>query len=40
MVGEQLCEMLGYNINPAREGALAWGHLACDGTVANAESMW
>ncbi|KAI0031006.1 pyridoxal phosphate-dependent transferase [Vararia minispora EC-137] len=33
-VGQDLCHMLGY------EGPLPWGHLACDGTVANMESMW
>ncbi|TFK37682.1 PLP-dependent transferase, partial [Crucibulum laeve] len=36
-VGSQMCEMLGYkevdDIKP-------WGHIACDGTVANLESIW
>ncbi|OCH96572.1 PLP-dependent transferase [Obba rivulosa] len=36
-VGNDLCEMLGYreqgNVQP-------WGHIACDGTVANLESIW
>jgi hypothetical protein len=39
LVGKQLCNMLGYpkwkqdSINP-------WGHLACDGSVANLEAIW
>ena len=32
-VGSQLCKMIGY-----QEGS--WGHVTCDGTVANLESMW
>ncbi|KAK7992840.1 pyridoxal-dependent decarboxylase domain protein [Apiospora saccharicola] len=39
-VGEQLCELFGYNTqedNP--EAPTAWGHVTCDGTVANLESM-
>jgi hypothetical protein len=43
-VGQQLCGMLGYNAQlgtqPAREGPTAWGHITCDGSVANMESMW
>jgi len=43
-VGQQLCSMLGYNAQlgtqPAREGPTAWGHITCDGSVANMESMW
>ncbi|KAF8962310.1 PLP-dependent transferase [Flammula alnicola] len=36
-VGMQLCEMLGYS----RSGSIPpWGHIACDGTVANLESIW
>lgn len=38
-VGAQLCEMMGYNIDKTVSPA-AWGHIACDGTVANIESMW
>lgn len=40
-VGEQLCELFGYNTqedNP--EAPTAWGHVTCDETVANLESMW
>ncbi|KAL5532192.1 hypothetical protein ACEPAF_5756 [Sanghuangporus sanghuang] len=34
IVGEQLSEMMGYDPDKA------WGHIACDGTVANIESIW
>ncbi|KAF8198646.1 group II decarboxylase [Pholiota molesta] len=35
--GMQLCDMIGYS----REGQIRpWGHITCDGTVANLESMW
>ncbi|RMJ20189.1 hypothetical protein CDV36_000032 [Fusarium kuroshium] len=36
-VGQELCEMLGYN--PAGDPA-PWGHLTCDGSVANLEAIW
>ncbi|MEL6954946.1 MAG: pyridoxal-dependent decarboxylase [Pseudomonadota bacterium] len=38
-VGQELCEMLGFDIS---EGAAVtpWGHITCDGSVANYESMW
>ena len=45
-VGQQLCKMLGYRttediaaeeIKSAYKG---WGHLTCDGSVANLESLW
>ncbi|KAI0161298.1 pyridoxal-dependent decarboxylase domain-containing protein [Xylariaceae sp. FL1272] len=40
-VGEQLCELFGYSINQDNtEGPTGWGHVTCDGTVANLESMW
>ena len=45
-VGDQLCEMLGYRIPiPNDEDQqdtrpVGWGHITCDGTVANLESMW
>ncbi|KAK7710458.1 hypothetical protein SLS57_008424 [Botryosphaeria dothidea] len=42
-VGEQLCEMFGYNTDEEQreqDGPTGWGHVACDGTVANLESMW
>lgn len=43
-VGQDLCEMLGYTIPTQEEldnGAIApWGHITCDGSVANLEAMW
>lgn len=42
-VGQQLCEMLGYDISPKPTDSLTptpWGHIASDGTLANMESMW
>ncbi|KAJ3580316.1 hypothetical protein NPX13_g248 [Xylaria arbuscula] len=39
-VGEQLCELFGYNIDPQNTGApTAWGHVTCGGSVANLESI-
>ena len=37
LVGEQMCAMLGYEKTKTEE---PWGHIACDGTVANLESIW
>lgn len=37
--GKQLCEMFGYNIDLKKQPT-AWGHITCDGTVANLESIW
>ena len=34
-VGEQLCTLLGYGNDPE-----PWGHITCDGSVANGEAMW
>jgi len=31
--------MLGYNLDP-KEAPVGWGHICCDGTVANLESVW
>ncbi|MFD3218351.1 pyridoxal phosphate-dependent decarboxylase family protein [Bacillus sp. BR_7a] len=41
-VGEQLCKMLGYHIPESidSEEPRAWGHVTCDGSVANLEAMW
>jgi glutamate/tyrosine decarboxylase-like PLP-dependent enzyme len=43
-VGDDLCRMLGFRVPDkaaAAAGALRpWGHITCDGSVANAESMW
>lgn len=36
-VGQQLCELFGYN---TKDEPLPWGHITCDGTVANLESIW
>ncbi|KIJ42392.1 hypothetical protein M422DRAFT_48239 [Sphaerobolus stellatus SS14] len=38
-VGKQFCDMLGYNLEPSK-GVVGWGHICCDGTVANLESVW
>ncbi|KAI0928055.1 hypothetical protein AcW2_004189 [Taiwanofungus camphoratus] len=42
-VGQQLCKMLGYNTaeDTKRPGIKykGWGHITCDGSVANLESM-
>jgi len=38
-VGNELCEMVGYSVSenmPPR----SWGHITCDGTVANLEALW
>ena len=49
-VGNELCKMLGYSVHPigmkAGEFKIAagqitgWGHITCDGSVANAEGLW
>lgn len=43
-VGDDLCRMLGYPQPDPEALALGaikpWGHITCDGTVANAESVW
>jgi glutamate/tyrosine decarboxylase-like PLP-dependent enzyme len=44
-VGRDLCTMLGYTVPAAdADGAGGtpppWGHITCDGSVANIESMW
>jgi glutamate/tyrosine decarboxylase-like PLP-dependent enzyme len=45
-VGQQLCNMLGYNTQLSETpsqlevGPTAWGHITCGGSVANLESMW
>ncbi|MFB7470802.1 pyridoxal phosphate-dependent decarboxylase family protein [Kitasatospora sp. NPDC056184] len=33
-VGESLCELAGY------DPETSWGHVACDGSIANLEAMW
>ncbi|KAB8214704.1 pyridoxal phosphate-dependent transferase [Aspergillus novoparasiticus] len=37
--GEQLCKLFGYNIDNG-SSPVGWGHITCDGTVANLESIW
>lgn len=43
-VGDDLCRMLGYRLPTEAEiadGRLKpWGHITCDGSVANGESVW
>ena len=44
-VGRDLCTMLGYTVpatgaNGDAGGPPPWGHITCDGSVANIESMW
>ena len=40
-VGRELSDMVGYNVNPERvDLPLAWGHVTCDGTIANLEAVW
>lgn len=43
-VGNDLCRMLGYPLPTTEQvvnGAIKpWGHITCDGSVANAESVW
>ncbi|RBR06154.1 uncharacterized protein FIESC28_11169 [Fusarium coffeatum] len=38
-VGQQLCKLFGYNTDP-QKNPLSWGHITCDGTIANLESIW
>ncbi|MEH6611746.1 MAG: pyridoxal-dependent decarboxylase [Halioglobus sp.] len=43
-VGDDLCNMLGFKVptpEEAKKGSIKpWGHITCDGSVANTESMW
>ncbi|MGI8951004.1 MAG: hypothetical protein ACR2FN_05390 [Chitinophagaceae bacterium] len=49
-VGNELCKMLGYAINPIGKKpgefklldnqVTGWGHITCDGSVANLEGLW
>ncbi|KZT57261.1 pyridoxal-dependent decarboxylase domain protein [Calocera cornea HHB12733] len=44
--GKDMCRMLGYKVDAAldipgtEDVPVAWGHIACDGTVANLEALW
>lgn len=46
LVGDDLCRMLGYKVAVATNGNAKpstprpWGHITCDGSVANIESLW
>jgi glutamate/tyrosine decarboxylase-like PLP-dependent enzyme len=41
LVGDDLCRMMGYVIPPLDgAGVRPWGHITCDGTVANIEAIW
>ncbi|SFO28089.1 Pyridoxal-dependent decarboxylase conserved domain-containing protein [Chitinophaga sp. YR627] len=41
IVGDELCKMLGYNITDTDPDVpKAWGHITCDGSIANNEAMW
>ncbi|HLB38807.1 MAG TPA: pyridoxal-dependent decarboxylase, partial [Gemmatimonadales bacterium] len=41
-VGNDLCAMLGYKVprRPSSGTIVPWGHITCDGSMANIESMW
>lgn len=44
-VGNDLCRMLGYKVPPEGSlppagGIVPWGHITCDGSVANIEALW
>ena len=39
--GLQMSKMFGYNIDENNKTLpLGWGHITCDGTIANLESIW
>jgi len=38
-VGKDLCKMFGYDISESNP-IQPWGHVTCDGSVANLEAMW
>ncbi|KAL4924073.1 uncharacterized protein BDV17DRAFT_295795 [Aspergillus undulatus] len=41
LVGEQLCELFGFNTQKgAQDLPTGWAHVTCGGTVANLESIW
>ena len=39
LVGDDLCTMLGYDTSKSADPR-AWGHITCDGSIANLEAMW
>ncbi|KAL4947125.1 pyridoxal phosphate-dependent transferase [Aspergillus filifer] len=41
LVGEQLCELFGFNAQKGvQDQPTGWAHVTCGGTVANLESIW
>ena len=42
IVGNDLCRMLGFEAQTPSSGKaiIPWGHITCDGSVANGEAMW
>ncbi|KAL4967037.1 pyridoxal phosphate-dependent decarboxylase family protein [Aspergillus stella-maris] len=41
LVGEQLCELFGFNTQKGvQDQPTGWAHVTCGGTVANLESIW
>jgi glutamate/tyrosine decarboxylase-like PLP-dependent enzyme len=40
LVGDDICRMLGYTIAAGGDRVRPWGHITCDGTVANIEAIW
>jgi len=42
LVGDDLCKMLGFSIPDLddKNAIRPWGHITCDGSVANLEAMW
>lgn len=40
VVGDDLCKMLGFKYPEDKDAIRPWGHITCDGSVANLEAMW
>ena len=40
LVGDELCQMLGYPISEDENAIRPWGHITADGTIANIEALW
>lgn len=39
-VGNDLCQMLGFAVSKSSNAIQPWGHITCDGSVANTEAIW
>ncbi|KAJ6259348.1 hypothetical protein Dda_6248 [Drechslerella dactyloides] len=39
-VGEQICEMLGYNTDSDKDEPIGWGRITADGAIPNIEALW